>query len=475
MSKYFLNPTLVVVVFVLGVIISLSLGFGFLPVIMGLVFITLLLAVRKIYKYATLIIVFALGSTYALSFIYFTSVDMPSEGCLVGTVVSHVNSYSADKSRFLFVNGGSRIVVESNDAQELGYGDRLKVCLTSENVKVLDPGRDKYYLSNYLSRNVISSPEIEYEKRGRGVRRSLYDFSDYLGKRFYRLWPGDRGVLARGLILGGAQDFTEDIAVALKNSGTSHLTAVSGYNIAIITVVLFNLLRLRSKKLALVLTAVILITFVFLTGLTPSVVRAALMGGAYLLAKLLGRPRTTLHFLMLAGLILILSNPFILYNVGFLLSFVATYGLILAGGVTSGIVGKREGATEVVFGTLGETLVAQIFVMPILLYYFGQISIIAPLSNLLVLPIIPLAMLLEFIAILVSFINFNVAILVAVLIDPVLQYILFIIRLLGTTQWSVVKIESVNLAVVAGFYLLLHSVLYFVNRFIRKDFDKIKT
>lgn len=470
LSKYFLHPTLLVVFFVIGATISITVGFKFLFIIVALMVIAVLLIMLKLFRYAALAVVLSLGAVYATLFSYFTTNNPPSNQCLTGYVSSQVNEYSQGKSRFSFTGEMGRIVIESNEADEIGYADNLEVCIVSENIKKLDKGREKYYLSNYLSQNVISNPEIKYLKRGKGIRRVLFDFSTYLGEKFYRLWPGNKGVLARGLILGGSQDFSDEMGGALKNSGTSHLTAVSGYNVAIITVILFNLLRLRSKKLAITATSVILLLFVFLTGLTASVLRAALMGGAYLLAKVLGRPKMTLHFLMLAGLLLVLSNPFMLYNVGFLLSFTATYGLILAGGLTSGILREKQGIVKVLLTTLGETIVAQIFVMPILLYYFGQISVVAPISNILILPIIPLAMVLEFIAIIASFINFHLSILFAKLIEPILSYILFVIKAFGTTPWAVVRVESVGIVVVAGFYLVLHGGLYFAGRYLKKRF-----
>ena len=474
-SKYFLHPTLFVIFFVAGATILITAGFKFLFVVVVLVAMAVLLVTFKLFRYAALAIVLSLGSIYALFFSYFTTSNPPSNQCFKGRVSSQVNQYSQGKYRFSLTDRTSRIVIESNQADEIGYGDNLEVCITLDNIKKLDQGREKYYLSNYLSQNVIVNPEIKYLKRGKGIRRTLFDFSDYLGKKFYYLWPGDKGVLARGLILGGSQDFSDEVGGALKNSGTSHLTAVSGYNVAIITVILFNFLRFRSKKLAIGLTSVILLSFVFLTGLTPSVLRAALMGGAYLLAKILGRPKMTLHFLMLAGLILVLSNPFMLYNVGFLLSFAATYGLILAGNLTTGILKQKQGAIKVLLTTLGETVIAQIFVMPILLYYFGKISTVAPISNILILPIIPLAMVLEFVAIIVSFINFHLSILFAKLIEPVLSYILFIIKLFGTNTWAVIQVESIGILAVIGFYLMLHAGLFFAGRYLKRDFAKMKT
>ncbi len=468
-SKFLLQPTLLILIFVSGVIIALIAKFNFLPIIVGSMLAAIILIVFKKPKYSSLLIALSIGYIYTSFFIFVTMRDAPLSQCLTGFIKSQINSYSEGKYRFAFTAGQERYVIESSDAQELGYQDKIEVCPVGRQYKDIN-GRANYYLANYLSDKVIAEPRIKYLERGRGIKRSLFDFSDYLSRNFYHLWPGDRGVLAKGLILGGSQDFTDEIGQALKNSGTSHLTAVSGYNIAIITVVFFNLLRLISKKLAFAITLVMLLSFVFLTGMTPSVMRAALMGGTYLLSKMMGRPKTTMHFLMLAGLVLVLTNPFILYNVGFLLSFAATYGLILAGNLVSDIASSGEkGALKTILATLYETTVAQIFVLPILLYYFGQISILAPISNLLILPIIPLAMLLEAAAVLFNFINGYLAILFAKFVEPVLSYILFMIKLFGPSEYAVIKTSSFSILLIIIFYIGLHLALYLAGRQIKKN------
>lgn len=472
--KYFLHPSLYIIFFALGATAALPAGFGMLYFLVALMLVAVVLVYYRLLRAVALAVSFSLGALYLLSFLFLTTPTDQGSGCFVGRVASPVDEYGADKFRFAFSGEAGRIVIETFEGKELGYGDKLEICADSKSAKKLEGGREKYYLANYFSRAVFSSPEIKYLERGRGMRRALFDFSALLERKFYRLWPGDMGVLAKGLLLGGSQDFSAEVGRALKNSGTSHLTAVSGYNVAIITVTIFNLLRLRSKKLAFFGTVGILFAFVILTGLTPSVMRAALMGGAYILSKMLGRPKTTLHFLFLAGFMLLLSNPFMLYNVGFLLSFAATYGLILAGNLSSKIVDNQAGAGKIVLSTLAETTVAQIFVLPILLYYFGQISVLAPFSNLLILPLIPAAMLLEFVALIISFINFYLALLFAKFVEPLLSYILLVIKLFGNSEYAVIKVPGFALTLAVLCYVVLHFGLYIVTWYVRRA-DKIKS
>lgn len=462
-SKLFLYPLTYILFFIGGVIVTLEFSALPIPVLVTFLVISFILIYFKLERYAALIVLFVLGCAYTLLFICLVNQQFPS-GCYVGYISSPINKYTDERARYVFSFDSARVVIESEYNGSLGYGDKLEVCLSDIYLKNIEAGATNYYLSNYLTNKVYKDPPVKYQDKGKGLKRSLFDLANFLEGRFYRLWPGNKGTLAKGLILGGSQNFTDELKNALKSSGTSHLTAVSGYNIAIITVVIFNLLRFVSKKIAFITTGIILICFVFITGLAPSVIRAALMGGAYLLSKMLGRPKMTMHFLSLAGFIMVLSNPFIVYNIGFLLSFGATYGLIFTGDLLGRISFGARDFKSIVLSTLGETTVAQIFVMPILIYYFGQVSVVSPIANLFILPFIPMVMFLEFIAIILSFINFYLGIFFAKLVEPFLNYIIFIIKFFGSSDHAIVEIGRVNFWLVAVLYVIFYITLKLIYK-----------
>ena len=291
---------------------------------------------------------------------------------------------------------GTKSAVAQVEEGDFKVGDLVKVCLTQKNL-VAVPARQKRSLeSRYRTDQLISNPEIALLEPGRGILRRISELSVLFKNTLYKLFPGNAGALAVGLVLGGSESFSSQVKAALTSSGTTHLVAVSGYNISIITVIIFRFLRrLVGRNAAAGSALVFLVVFPLMAGLTPSVFRAAIMGALYLIGRLLGRPRAILDALFVAALAMTLANPYVLWDVGFQLSFAATFGLIWAAPLAeyfSGLLRRGGVALQEVGGVLTETLVAQLFTLPILLFAFGRVSLVAPLTNLLILPLVPAAM-----------------------------------------------------------------------------------
>ncbi len=173
---------------------------------------------------------------------------------------------------------------------------------------------------------------------------------------------------------------------------------ISGSNVAIVSSILLGLfIRLfgRRKRVAVAITIGGIILYTLLVGADASVTRAAIMGSLYVIAVGLGRQSTAIISLFVAAILMLLLNPLTLWDVGFQLSFMATLGLILFNAPLR----KRWGAhigkrlPGVVNGLLAEgllvTFAAQITTMPVVVYYFGRLSIISFLVNLLIIPVQP--------------------------------------------------------------------------------------
>lgn len=200
-----------------------------------------------------------------------------------------------------------------------------------------------------------------------------------------------------GILLGSRQDIPADLKEDFAKVGLTHILAISGYNIAIIgTAFSWLLLWFWRRTVAFWFSLAAVAIFTILTGASASVVRAAMMGGLVLLANNSGRLYNSKNALTLAAFLMILANPMVLrYDIGFQLSFMATMGLLYGAPLFTNFFKKLPKG-----GNLGEilimTLSAQLMVLPLVLYYFHNFSPIAFMANIVVLPLIPLAMLLGF-------------------------------------------------------------------------------
>lgn len=239
--------------------------------------------------------------------------------------------------------------------------------------------------------------------------------------RVDRLWPDPEAPLLAGLLLGSERYFPPDFAEALRRTGTTHIVAVSGYNVSVVIFIVVELVRrvLPRKRQLLVLTIGIIL-FALLVGMSASVIRASVMAWVFLLARHVGRRMRVTYALLLSVGLIVLFDVRALRDIGLQLSVLATAGIVwfypllttvfpLASRLAERPVGQglasylRWGMVQYLYATLLVTIAAQILVLPLLITAFGEVSWIAPLANLLVLFAIPWAMLLGSLAVLADF------------------------------------------------------------------------
>jgi len=206
-----------------------------------------------------------------------------------------------------------------------------------------------------------------------------------------KILPEPQASFLAGLLLGFDKNIPKDLLENFNTTGTRHIIALSGYNITIIASLIMGFLLWLGfwRKHAFVIAVIAIIFFVLLTGASASASRAAIMGILVLISQQAGRLSNPRNLLASAAFLMLLKEPTVLFNnIGWQLSFAATIGIIYLSPCL-----KR--LPEI----LKTTLSAQITVMPLILFYFHQISLISPLANLLVLPIIPITMLVGFLAV----------------------------------------------------------------------------
>lgn len=284
----------------------------------------------------------------------------------------------------------------------------------------------------------------------------------------------------QGLLLGEKENLPKDLLASFKKTGTSHLIALSGYNITMIGrffITLFSLL-LFPFSVSFWLAALAIFLFVLMTGAAASVVRASIMGVLVLVARREGRIYHMTNALILAGALMIWQNPLLLrFDVGFQLSFLAAAGLIFLSPVLEEWLGKKNRViqqfakpnyAEKMFLSfrriLVETLSAQIMVLPILVLTFGQVSLVSPVVNLLVLPVISYSMFLGFLTGSLGFIFYPLSQFFGWVVWFILEYILRVIEFFSRFDFSSAEIENWALWPILTFYFWLIFKIIFRRR-----------
>lgn len=258
----------------------------------------------------------------------------------------------------------------------------------------------------------------------------------------YQLLPEPHAGLLAGMVFGVKSTLGSDLYAALIRTGTIHIVALSGMNISILShVILSVLLRFMRRPLACVGSAIITIGFISFVGPSASILRAGLMSILSLFAVVFGKQSWSIYTLILAIMVMLLLNPLWVMDPSFQLSVGATLGIILFARPVqnqnfntvlhvrndSWVLRAWHGFRQSIADDLRVTLSAQVFTLPIIVFTFQRISLIAPLSNVLIGFVIPPLTVLGLLIVGVGFV-------IPILAQPLgwiawilLSYILFVI------------------------------------------------
>ena len=214
------------------------------------------------------------------------------------------------------------------------------------------------------------------------------------GDALQRVLPEPEGGLAAAILIGLRDRVDKEVAAAFTTSGVSHIVAISGWNIAIVAAMVAAALRTRvSRRRRAIVTILAIVAYTLFAGASASVVRAALMAGVALLAVESGRGSRVIVGLAWAVTMLLLVEPATAADVGFQLSAAATAGLVVWGSPLSQRLEARwPRLPGSIRESLGVSLAAQAATLPIALLTFGRLALVAPLANLVSVPLVPPAM-----------------------------------------------------------------------------------
>lgn len=248
----------------------------------------------------------------------------------------------------------------------------------------------------------------------------------------------ERAALLRGLTIGETDGLAPATEERVRRAGLSHLVAVSGSNVALVLGATMWATNRLPRAVRHLIAAMMLSLFVLVVGPEPSVLRAATMGVVTLVALTASVRTEPLGALGAALVILLILRPGILYAVGLHLSVAATVGIVV---FTKPLLARMENLPRPIALLLAATLAAQIAVAPVLIGVFGELSIVAPLANLLALGAVPPATVAAAAAGLAHVLVPAAGVAIASLAEPFAWWILSVARL-GDLSWAAVEVPT---------------------------------
>ena len=292
---------------------------------------------------------------------------------------------------------------EGDDAITWHYGDAIRA---DGNIG-LPPRMAAFDYRDYLARRGVQlwmpKPARVWrtgEGQGDVFFTRLLDAKDAVRKTIVRMMPMPESALLNGVLIGDDNAIPDTLNNAFRRTGTSHIVAISGFNVSIVVgIVVWLLSRLVNPRPAALIALPAIALYTIFVGATPSVLRAAFMASIGLFGLLLWRRGAVLNTLCAAAVIMLLGEPNVLFDVGFQLSFMATLGLVLYADrisepvhawVEARVANQRaRRVIALVLDGVLMTTAAQITTLPLIVVTYDQLSLVSLLTNAVVLPLQP--------------------------------------------------------------------------------------
>lgn len=331
---------------------------------------------------------------------------------------------------------GSEHVVDRNvlaflpPASAVNVGDRLALVWSYETLESLPPGFGTY-ARNQAAEGIVRVWVVDILETGSSPLRTFVDARRAVSKRLESLIPGDAGALAAGIVTGDDSRLSDAARDAFLQTGTSHITAVSGQNVAILIGLVYLVLRTRRRKRMIVVQVGILAlvwAYTLFAGFNPPSVRAALFVTMVLFAGRFGRRPDIATVLSLTTALMLMFDPGYVHSVSFWLSIVSSAAL-----VTCISLETEMGLKRTLQAIALPLVAAQLATIPITIGTFGMWSVGSLIANALVAPLITFAFPATFVLAMVAFAAPGLAPYMAWIPAAILQMVVAIVERVAVT------------------------------------------
>lgn len=433
--------------------------------------------------------------------------DVPGKIVLTGHIIDGPDIRSSyQKLKVKIDDARSILLVSVGRYPEYHYLDTIKVTGLLKTPAVTEDFNYKNYLLKDGIYSIMDFPKAELISNNHTYNPLTFSYEkilfvkEKLEQSINANFSLPQNVMLDGIVFGNDKNFPKDLKNKFNQEGLSHVTAVSGSNIVILISTLMVLLLALGlwRGQAFYFSVIFIWLYIVLIGFPESGIRAAIMGSIALLAQKLGRQNTSSRVLVLAGATMLFENPWLLlYDVGFQLSFLASMGIIYLKPLIDASLDRLKSAMisferskniisfstnkkskiAIIFNSglkgLGDiisvTLSAQIFTLPIIIYNFGTVSLVALLTNLLILPTIPLLMSFGFLAALFGTFSHFLAWVFALPCYALLFYFLKILDIFNQ-PWAVKSLINISLVWFLMYYAVLFIVIWFLQKKLKPKF-----
>ncbi|MBU1255951.1 ComEC family competence protein [Patescibacteria group bacterium] len=378
------------------------------------------------------------------------------EGIIINEPEQRINQ---QKFEFKTENIPGKILVTAELYPKYKYGDKLKISGILREPAVFDDFDYRAYLAKDKIHLVIYYSQIIKldENQANWFYQRIFNFKDKLRDVIEQtLLPPQSSVL-KAIFLGDKYGLSNELKEKLNISGTRHIVAISGMHMIIMSqILLFLGLTVGLwRQQAFYFVLILLFIYILMIGAPASAIRAGIMAGLLLLAQKSGRLRSSDRAVVFAATIMLLINPFLLKSdVGFQLSFIATLSIIYLKPILDDKTNKLPNPYQIK-DILTMTLAAQLGTLPILIFHFGRLSLISPLANLLIVPLLPVIMISGIVLSFTGLIWLSLAKIIAWPVWFLLTYVVKVVDYLSAVPLAAYEFKSASWIFLIGYYVIL--------------------
>lgn len=387
------------------------------------------------------------------------------EGTIISDIEEKEYNYTftiRTKDDYFLVN-----LKKNKEEISLKYGDKLQI-----SGEYQEPNKARNYkgfdYKNYLKTNKIygiirvdsyANITIKHQKNLSNFKLLIHKIREKLKQNIQELLTKETYALGIGILIGDNSRINEKIVEDFKNSNLSHMLAVSGahINYVVLTVSILFTKKRAGIKAQRVVTIMMMLFFMELTQMTSSVVRAGISCIIYMLASLLYRKADVINAMAISTLLILLNNPFKLFDIGFQLSYAGTLGIILFCKLIN--IPLKNKLLKYLKDSIIISISANIFIIPIMMYQFNTISLTFILSNLLAGPLLGISIILEIIVLLISFMSINIAAIPAKVLNILLILIINIANWFSNIEISKIYVITPQIISIVAYYLICAAII----------------
>jgi competence protein ComEC len=451
--------------FVFGVLVA---SFVFIPPLVAVLIVLVALVAYYAERHVWLLILLVSFSFGVLRFDIkdFHEPVLPSK---TGVVVSDLTLRDFDTRFVVRTDSREKVLITTDLLSKVRHGDRVNILGKPQ---LVESGS----YAGYLSKDDIyytykGGVEVVSSGHGHPIKEALLSIKNFLTSKMKDLWPEPESSLLSGLIVSGKDALPKDTLEGFRRAGVVHMVVLSGYNVAVIAGFLFVLFATLGSRKAATISILGVIFFVVMSGGSATVVRGAIMTILVFIGRLKKREGSSGRIMLFTLVLMLIYNPkYLVFDASFQLSFLAVVGLVYGTPIIQGFVGRMFPAHGQNTGHLRQTLsrlielvsatlATQILVLPFLLYNMGNFSLVFLLSNLLILPVVPVVMFVGFLATILSFLIGFLAYPLVFISHLLLKWILFVAESLGNLPFAEAQIENFPLWGSLVLYAIIFVVL----------------